>query len=88
MNLVEMMEVRIEMHKMQLRTKLQGTELDNQRVILFYSTLGKLAAATKEISVQGHITALATNCNLNHIAKLNNREILDAYIDQWFNPAN
>ena len=78
MNLVEMTEVRIESHKMQLPTKLRGTKSDNQRAMSFYSTLGKLAVVTKEISAQGRITALATNCNLNHIAELNNREILDA----------
>ena len=60
MNLVEMTEVRIESHKMQLPTKLRGIESDNQRAISFYSTSGKLAAATKEISAQGRITALAT----------------------------
>ena len=31
MNLVEMTEVRIESHKMQLPTKLRGTESDSQR---------------------------------------------------------
>ena len=88
MNLVEMTEVRIKNHKMQLPTKLQGTEYNNQQAILFYSTSGKLAAATKDISAQGRITALATNCNLNHIAEMNNRVFFDTYVDQLFDPAN
>ena len=88
MNLVEMTEVCIENHKMQLPTKLRGTESDNQRAILIYSTLVQLAAATKDISAQGHITALATNCNLNHIAEMNNRVFFDTYVDQLFDPAN
>ena len=88
MNLMEVTEVRTENHKMQLPTKFRGIESDNQRSISFYSTSGKLAAATKDISAQGGITALATNCNLNHIAEMNNRVFFNTYVDQLFDPAN
>jgi hypothetical protein len=73
---------------MMLPDKLKGTNLDNQRAISFYSTSRKLAAVAKEIRVQGRITALATNVNLNHICKLNNRTIFETCLKQLFGPSN
>jgi hypothetical protein len=64
MNLVDMEEVRVDNHKIMLPVKFKGRESDTERAISFYSTSGKLVAAAKEISAQGRITALATNCNL------------------------
>ena len=61
MNLVDMEEVRVDMHKSMLPVKLKGRESDTERAISFYSTSGEVAAAAKEISAQGHINALATN---------------------------
>jgi hypothetical protein len=87
MNLVDVAEVRVENHKMMLPVKLRGIESDNQRAISFYSTSGKLAAAAKEISAQGRITALATNVNLDHICELNNRTIFETYLEQLFDPS-
>ena len=87
-NLVDVAEVRVENHKMMPPVKFKGTESDNQRAISFYSTSGKLAAAAREISVQGRITALATNVNLNHICELNNRTIFETYVGQLFDPKN
>jgi hypothetical protein len=87
MNLVDVAEVRVENHKMMLPVKLKGVESDNQRAISFYSTSGKLAAAAKEISAQGRITALATNVNLDHICELNNRTIFETYLEQLFDPS-
>ena len=50
MNLVGVVKVRVENHKILLPLKLKGTESDTQRAISFYSTSGKLAASSKEIS--------------------------------------
>ena len=76
MNLVDVAKMRVENHEMMLPVKLRGAESDNRRAISFYSTSVQLAAAAKEISAQGRITALATNVNLDHICELNNRTIL------------
>ena len=87
-NLVDVAELRAENQKMMLPVKMKGIELDNQRAILFYSISGKLAVATREISAQGCITALATNVNLSHICKLNNPTIFKTYVEQLFDPGN
>lgn len=87
MNLVQMEEVRVENHKIMLPVKLKGRESDTERAISFYSTSGKLAAAAKEISAQGRINALATNCNLNHISELNLHTLFGSYADQLFDPS-
>ena len=88
MNLVDMTEVRVENHKMMLPAKLLGTEEDNERAITFYATAGKLAAATKEISAQGRITALANNVNQNHVGEINLRVLFQEYTKQLFTPSN
>ena len=71
MNLVEMTEVRIEDKKMQLPVKLLGMEGENLWAVTFYSTAGKLATHTKDISAIGRINALADNVNLIHLAEIN-----------------
>ena len=88
MNLVQMEEVRVEMHKIMLPVKLKGREPDTEQAILFYSTSGKLAAAAKEIIAQGRINALTTNCNVNHISELNLHTLFTSYTDQLFDPSN
>jgi hypothetical protein len=86
-NLVDMEEVRVDNHKIMLPVKIKGRESDTERAISLYSTSGKLAAAAKEISAQGRINTLATNCNLNHISELNLRTLFNLYTDQLFDPA-
>ena len=88
MNLVEMKEVRVEGHKMQLPVKLRGTETDHERAITFYATAGRLAAAAKEISAQGRITALASNVNQDHVGEKNNMALFNAFGEQVFDPSN
>ena len=81
MNLFDVEEVRVENHKIMLPVKFKGRETDTERAISFYSTSGKLAAASKEISAQGRINALANNLNLNHISELNLRTLFSFYAD-------
>ena len=66
MNLVEITEVCVKNHNIQLPKNFPGTELDNQRATSFYSALVTLAAAPKKTSAQGCITALMSIYHLNH----------------------
>ena len=70
MNLVKTFEVRIEDQKVSLPSMLEGLESDAERALIFYSTSGKLSGMDKYISARGRIIALATNCNLEHIAEI------------------
>ena len=70
MNLVKMVEVRIEDRKVSLPSRLDGSESDAERALIFYSTSGKLSGMDKEISARRRIMALSTNCNLENIAEL------------------
>ena len=87
MNFVDVVKVRVENHRIILPVKFKGRKSNTERAILFYSTSGKLAAASKEISAQGRINALAVNCNLNHISKLNLRTLFNSYTNQLFDPS-
>ena len=87
MNLVDMTEVRVESHKLQLPARLTGSETGNQRAISFYATAGNLEQASKDISAQGRINALATNVNLNHIVEFNLRAMFNGYLEQVFDPS-
>ena len=66
MNSVKMVDVHIEERKVSLPSKLDGSESDAKRDIIFYSIEGKLSGMDKEISSRRHIMALETNCNLDH----------------------
>ena len=70
MNLVKMVEVRIEDRKVSLSIRLDGSESDTERNLIFYSTYGKLSGTDKEISARERIMALANNCNPEHITEL------------------
>ena len=70
MNLVKMVEVRIEDRKVSLPSRLDGSESDAERDLIFYSTSGKLSGMDKEISARWRIMDLATNFYLEHIAEL------------------
>lgn len=88
MSLVELVEQRIEKHKLLLPLKLDGTEDDNQRAVHFYTTAGKLDRAEKSISARGRLEALASNVNLNHTCDLELDCIIEKYYADVFNPAN
>ena len=88
MNLVKMIEVRIEDRKVCLPSRLDGLESDAERALVFYSTSRKLSGMENEISARGRIMALATNCNLKNIAELGMNSLIWSYMDQVFDPAN
>ena len=50
MNIVKMVEVRIEDRKVSLPSRFDGSESDAERALIFYSTSGKLSGMYKEIS--------------------------------------
>ena len=86
MNLVKMVEVRIEDRKVSLPSRLDRSESDAERALIFYSTSGKLSGMDEEISALGSIMALATNCNLEHIAELYINILIRSYMDQLLFP--
>ena len=88
MNLVKMVEVRIEDRKVSLPSRLDGSEYDAKRVLIFYSTSGKLIGTDKYISDRGRIMVLATNCKLEHIAEIYMNILIRSYMDQIFDPDN
>ena len=88
MNLVKMVEVWIEDRKVSLSSRLDGSESDAERALIFYSISGKLSVINKDISPHGRIMSLATNCNLEHISELYMNSLIQSYMDQVFDPAN
>ena len=61
MNIVKMVEVRIEDQKVYHPNMLDGSEFDAERALIFYSTSGTFSGMEKEISARGRIMALKTN---------------------------
>ena len=88
MNLVKMVEVRIEDRKVSLPSRLDRSESYYEVALIFYSTSGKRSGKDKEISARGRIMALATNCNLEHISELYMNSLIQSYMDQIFDPTN
>ena len=88
MNLVKMVEVRIEDRKVSLPSRLDGSESDAERALIFYSNSGKISVTDKEISDCGSIMALANNCNLDHISEIYINSLIPSYMDQVSDPTN
>jgi hypothetical protein len=88
MKLVELEEVRVEKSKIMLPKKLDGTESDQQRAVVFYATAGKLINAKKEITAQGRVKAVASICNMSHIGDLNIKVIEDSAYEEIWTPSN
>ena len=88
MKLVELEEVRVEKSKIMLPKKLDGTETDQKRAVVFYATTGKLINAKKEITAQARVKAVATICNMSHIGDLNIKVIEDAAYEAVWDPSN
>ena len=70
MNIVKMVEVRIEDQKVFLPSSFDGSESDAEIALILYSTSVKLPGMDKEISARWHIMDLETNFYLEHIAEI------------------
>ena len=87
MNICDLVETRIQGVKIMLPVRLKGTESGEERATNFYTTVGRLDAVKREVTVAGRITHLANNCNLANLAEMNLFRLDKEYIDQMFDPS-
>ena len=87
MNLVDMKEARVESHKLLLPAKIDGTEGDTQRAIIFHAAAGQLQAAKNHITAQGRIEALAAILAIQQTCKLQLSDLEDLYYEGIFKPS-
>ena len=88
MNLVNMVETRVENHKIQLPKKIDGLESDIKRAVILHTTAGKLEAAKKHTSARGRIEMLAKCLAFSHSCKKYLEKLDNEYREVFFDPAN
>ena len=87
MNICELEETRVDGVKLMLPVRLKGTESGEERATNFYTTVGRLDAAKRDVGPAARYAHLANNSNLSGVAEMNLARLNKVYIDTMFDPS-
>ena len=85
--IVKMVEVRVDGHKMDFPQPMTGEESENARAQMFYAATSKLLGAKKKISARGRIKKLAEYCNLAYLGDLESKALTELYQAELMKPS-